>query len=278
MEYPTDNSELGDFSGKDFSGKDLFKSDFSEQDLVGADFSGADLRGADFSGADLTMANFSEANLLVANFSGANLGVANFSGAHLVGTDLSGAHLLDVNLSGVSLSVETLVETELAESKRIFKSELAGEFSASRMWDAIARMYHELKTAYSANGLAAQARKYYLRERWARRKEAKAAGGFTGYSVWMGSLLSRIVTGYGVQLRWTVGLMLLIYLLSALVYWKAGMGAEESLYYSIVTFTTAPPDAPPSGLVTKATAMFETFGGTLLIVLLGYVLGNREQI
>lgn len=45
----------------------------------------------------------------------------------------------------------------------------------------------------------------------------------------------------------------------------------------IVTFTTSPPDPSPAGLVTGTTAMIQTFGSTLLIVLLGYVLGNLEQ-
>lgn len=71
-----------------------------------------------------------------------------------------------------------------------------------------------------------------------------------------------------------------LYLGSATVYYDAGMEITNSLYYSIVTFTAAPPppSPPPGGLYSKVTAMVETFGGTLLIVVLGYVLGNREQV
>lgn len=73
-----------------------------------------------------------------------------------------------------------------------------------------------------------------------------------GALAWLGSYFSYALTGYGVQLRWPIGIM-------------------------IVTFTTSPPDPSPAGLVTGTTAMIQTFGSTLLIVLLGYVLGNLEQ-
>lgn len=52
------------------------------------------------------------------------------------------------------------------------------------------------------------------------------------------------------------------------------MAPDRALYYSIVTFTTSP---PPLGLA-SIMAGIETFAGTALIVLLGYVLGTREQV
>lgn len=260
-------------------GASLTGADLSEANLYLADLSGADLQEADLSGAILEEIDLSEANLYLADLSEANLYRADLSGANLRDANLSGTNLFEVNLSGVALSWATQIEPEFIDIKEM-ASQLygLGDSETPGMWDAVARMNHELKTAYSANGLVGQARKYRVRERLARRNEAKAEGGLTGYSAWLGSLLSRIVTGYGVQLRWVGTLMLLIYLVSAAVYWRAGMEVGESLYYSIVTFTTAPPAPPPSGLITQVTAMGETFGGTLLIVLLGYVLGNREQV
>jgi hypothetical protein len=72
-------------------------------------------------------------------------------------------------------------------------------------------------------------------------------------------------------------MMVVLWLLSAAVYWDAGMEPRRSLYYSIVTFTTSPPNTPPPGVAT-AVAGFETFAGTAAIVFLGYVLGTREQV
>lgn len=51
----------------------------------------------------------------------------------------------------------------------------------------------------------------------------------------------------------------------------------NAFHFSVITFTTSPPWTVSVG-VSRAVAMVETFLGTLLIVLLGYVLGNREQI
>lgn len=199
-------------------------------------------------------------------------------GADLQEADLSEANLFCANISGVILNRGTQAELKPADAKRIFSSGDDSQERDLQMWDGIARMYHGLKVAYSENGLVGRARTYRVRERWARRREAKAEGGPKGYSAWFGSLISRVVTGYGVQLYPVVLVMLAIYLVSAAIYWGPDMGIGASLYYSIVTFTTAPPSSPPGGLFVEATAMVETFVGTLLIVLLGYVLGNREQV
>lgn len=53
----------------------------------------------------------------------------------------------------------------------------------------------------------------------------------------------------------------------------------DTLYFSIITFTTAPPNPEAVSVgISQWTAMVETFLGTLLIVLFGYVLGHREQV
>lgn len=51
----------------------------------------------------------------------------------------------------------------------------------------------------------------------------------------------------------------------------------NAVYFSVITFTTSPPWRVTVG-VSRWMAMVETFFGTLLIVLLGYVLGHREQL
>lgn len=245
----------------------MSKPDYSEETLDREDFSEQDLRYADFSGAILNRTDFTEANLLGANF----------SDAYLLGTDFSEANLLGTNFSGASLNRDTKINRSLENMKQDYKKS-ADKFEKSSMWGGIARLNGELKTVHSENGLVGQARKFYIEERRARRREAKAEGGLTGSASWIGSLLSRVLTGYGVQLRWVVGIMLLIFFISTAVYWVGDMGVRNSLYYSIVTFTTAPPSQPQGSLIMEVTAMAETFLGTLYIILLGYVLGQREQV
>jgi hypothetical protein len=279
------NLSGADLNGADFSGANLITADLSNAKLKGtdlstaimpqSDLSGANLLEAVLSGAILIQADFSKATLAGADLSNANLAETDFSEANLSAADLSKANLLMIRLSDTRLSRETRIEADLTNIRQA-ASNWGYDSDTVQMWDWVARVAHELKTASSSNGLVGQARTYRTRERRARRREAFAAGGW-GRVEWFVSLLSRIVTGYGVQLRSIVLLMLLIYLLSTAVYLQAGI--ENSFYYSLMAFTTAaPPNTPPSGQLTKLITMVETFTGTLLIVLLGYVLGNREQV
>jgi hypothetical protein len=117
----------------------------------------------------------------------------------------------------------------------------------------------------------------HVRERRARSLEAKAANGWTN-GRYLRSLISRVFTGYGVQIRNLAFWMVFLFLGSTIVY--VGLGVEDTLWenisYSVLAFTVAPPRYPP-GLWGKLIMIFETFFGTLSIVLLGYILGNREQ-
>ncbi|SDD46334.1 hypothetical protein SAMN05192552_102425 [Natrinema hispanicum] len=189
--------------------------------------------------------------------------------------DFTDAALIEVDLSDVNLNRGTRMETELADMKeRVSKFHRSEDSESPQIWDTVARVNHNLKKAYSTNGLVGRARDYRLKERKARRKEARAEGGFTGWAGSVVSLLSFVFTGYGIRLWPIVVVMLGLYLGSAA--WYSWVGVENSLYYSIVTFTTAPPGEPPARA--QLVSMAETLLGTLFIVLLGYVLGNREQV
>jgi len=280
----------GALSGARVRASDLTRVSFPEAStLVGADLRGAnlrtaDLRGADLQDADLTGANLQDADLRWAvlfrtDLGGSDLRAADLSGASLRDADLGGADLRAADLRNTTLAGTTLDEVLLARSTRldapVGKAYL--ESSDPRVQDMIARANHELRTAYSENGLTGRARRARIRERTARRKEAFVEEGWRGTAAGLGSLVSRWVAGYGVQL-WPVALvMLLLYGVSVGVYWWAGMAFDRALYYSTVTFTTSPPESPPLGLA-SIMAGIETFAGTALIVLLGYVLGAREQV
>lgn len=249
----------------------LHKADFSGANLREADLSAADLIQADLSGAELYDADLSRANLVEADLSGADLRLADLSGAGLVEADL-----IDVVLSrGTQLEQFKIdqVESRVRDARNIEE----GERLDPEAWDGIARMYHTLRVACSANGLVGRARTFRVRERAARRQEAFATGDWQGSLAGIGSLLSRWLTGYGVRLRTVVGVMVGLYLASTAVYYTYPPITDE-FYYSIVTFTTAPLGVPPIAVLPKLVAMIETFAGTALIVLLGYVLGNREQV
>jgi hypothetical protein len=100
----------------------------------------------------------------------------------------------------------------------------------------------------------------------------------------VGGTLSRYLTGYGTRplyvLLWTAAIILVTTALFAFGPAPSGNGWEGGpLYYSVVTFVTAPPHPPNgAGTVTRAAVLLETYIGTALIVLLGYVLGTRERV
>ena len=270
----------------DLPGADLFKADLTDADLRFADLSGADLRGADLSGADLRGADLSGADLRRADLPGANLREADLSGADLREADLSDAKLAELSCTDVTLSRGTTFLEQKTYAQRVREGVVAVRRSLDPRsserdpaeYDTEARTYGELRRAYSANGLLGRARKARVRERRARRREAKAEGGVGGTGAWFLSLLSEIFTGYGVRLLPVVGWMLVLYVGSTVVYWQlTDWGVRYSLYYSIVTFTTAPPELPPSG-IPAIVASIETFAGTAAIIFLGYVLGSRERI
>lgn len=151
------------------------------------------------------------------------------------------------------------------------------DLSLAGLYDMIARTNHELRVAYSENGLIGRARRARVREQNARRKEARAEESWRETVAWGWSLLSKVFTGYGVQLWGPIAMMLLLYFGSAWIYSWQGMAPDRALYYSVVTFTTSPPETPPLGIA-SIMAGIETFAGTAFIVLLGYLLATREQV
>ncbi|MFD1572030.1 pentapeptide repeat-containing protein [Halorubrum laminariae] len=265
-----------DLDHANLSGAYLTGANLSEADLPYADLSEAYLDGANLSGANLLHADLSDANVFNSDLSRVNIGSGDLSGADIRRTDLRGANLAETTLAGAVLSRETDISPPDERIKREFED--ANRISEQEWQDVIARANRELRTCYSENGLLGRARKARVRERLARRREAKAENTWRGNVAWAGNLLSGVFTGYGVQLMPVVGWMGLLYLLSAGIYWySGGMALDRSLYYSVVTFTTAPPKAPPSGL-SSVVAGFQTLAGTVAIVFLGYVLGSREQV
>ncbi len=200
---------------------------------------------------------------------------SDFSDAILYHADLSGANLRGVRLSGADLRETALSDIQVDQATQGGRQHMAEmHVRGAEDWAQIARSYHDLKIAFSKQGLVGKARKHYRLEREARGREARANGGIDGYTAYLGSLLSRYMTGYGVGPLRVLLFAGQLFLLATLVYWDAGI--SNFWYYSAVTFVGTPPEPPVSSIV-KLVAVVESFLGTALTVLLGYVLGNRES-
>jgi putative Mn2+ efflux pump MntP len=146
----------------------------------------------------------------------------------------------------------------------------------------------------SEEGLIKNARILTVWDRRARRNEALSDWNI---SAAIGSWFNWQATGYGISVRRIGRNALLLFAVSTVIYLLFGIRQPEEsipldtllhppiltphvvdvIYFSVVTFTTSPP-GPISVEMSQWIAMVETFFGTLLIVFLGYVLGNREQV
>ena len=132
-----------------------------------------------------------------------------------------------------------------------------------KAWDAIARAYNDLKGAYSEAGLVGKARRQHVLERRARGYEARANGSITGYvqrrdgrpslspeqgnlavyGAYLGSWVSRVTTGFGVR-PFRLAIWMLVLFGVATISYALDPGISEPVFYSVVTFTTAPPPGP----------------------------------
>ena len=101
--------------------------DYSGVNWSGRDLHGASYVGADFSNANLTGTNFSAASFNGVDFTKANLSGASFRGAHLTGCDFSQADLTGVDFSGAAMSGCQFSRARLASAQiRAIVSECKG--------------------------------------------------------------------------------------------------------------------------------------------------------
>jgi hypothetical protein len=272
----------------------------SNTDCKNADFTDADLESADFSNTDLRMTNLHKSKTLPTELSRTDLRGLNLSEQDLSGGNLSRADLRDVDMVGMSANQGTTV------------GRMRTGLSTPEQYDQLAQAYHEFKNALSDEGLSQRARQARALEQqartaeaWARVKEqfrervrllqtVKGACQCvlppwpkpeirTQFLTAVGGSLSRYLTGYGTRpfyvFLWTAAIILMTTGLFALGPTPQGGWQGGPLYYSVVTFVTAPPHPPRQvWTVTQATVLVETYLGTALIVLLGYVLGTRERV
>ena len=236
-----------------------------------------------------------EADLFDADLSGANLRRADLSGADLDGADLfkiECANLDIEDVSEVSVTSRTRISRRIPLRSGFRHRPFRGESPSH--WDGRARGYEKLRKVFREKGLDEHHRTLYAYQRRARAKEALRS---RRPVQWLGNYFSRILTGHGVRVSrvflWTALVLLAPWYWYGLVEgWTGDSLQGGPLYYSVVTFVTAPPGPLPEaggrvdlfltavdrGTLSRAVVLIQTYAGTALIVLLGYVLGNRDPM
>ncbi len=281
--------------GATFENVTAREADFADCNLSFAQFPDANLWDAQFPDADLRRAQFPDADLSFAQFPDADLPGAQFPDADLRGTTLSNADLRLADFSNVSVNRATTISdvSEPAPPSPLdgIRSRLPAitDSTAEKEeddttddedddpldWDQVARVYHDLKLTFDENGFVGRARRFHIQERRARRHETAIEEGWFSRRH-LTALVSGTFTGYGVGVRRLLVTMAVLFAVSTLTY--AVTPVQNPLLYSVITFTTAPPGKTAMLPVwAQVVAGVETFFGTLLIVSLGFVLGNREQ-
>lgn len=275
----------GDLRDAYFGATEIDDCNFSHSDCHRSNFEGATVRNTSIRGTTMT-----DANLSGASFSVHTLRHVDLSGSNLRRTTFEDVDIGGVSLSGVVLDRETSFEYAEPSSPSVTKAlksvvpDIAEDEvkrgliteNREKSWDRQARAHHQFKTAFDHNGFVGRARRSHRRERRARRHETIEAEGWLSRSHLTLFTLG-LFTGYGVGVFRVVGTM--IALLSLGIGTYMAVGVDDPFVRSVVAFTTAASPARVTAfpLWAKLIVGAETFFGTLLIVSLGFVLGNREQ-
>lgn len=238
----------------------------------GIDLTEAQLQHANLSGAQLQNANLWEAQL-----QDANLWHAQLQGAFLYGAEIEEAHLEDVDWGGGYLLGEERVG----------------------LFDLAEAVYRGLKQWYSRRGQSDPAGEFHFREMECRRKRSQgrvrslwSLGSLRqkrGWGAWKARLkltfgapwlwLFDLSCGYGERPSWTLGWLLIAFLLPALAYlFLAGLALKAALFYSAAflvplanpleardTFPTLPPWV-------DTVALLQAYAGYFLMALFLVVL------
>ncbi len=237
-----------------------------------AKLSGANLAHANLNSARLFQADLSGASLFKTNLDNANLNEANLENANLLGVRLENARL-EHTYWGKYLLQEVLAQNAQKAGKRIEAKQLYGEA------EEVARYLtneSEKRRQYDIGG------RFYRLERVMRRMQMRPFS-----SEWLWSKLVDMLCGYGENAARVIGFSMLIILMSAILYFLLGLHSTnglvvfdsqlsikdnvirfmESLYFSVITFTTTGyGDFSPAGF-SRLVAVIEAFIGAFSISL-----------
>ncbi|AMO55435.1 hypothetical protein GZ77_10205 [Endozoicomonas montiporae] len=232
--------------------------------------------------ADLNRANLYRAHLYQVNLSRCNLLKANLGGANLHFTDLTDCNLLGVNFKSARLD-EVCWGTHLLQERQAYKKLCNGQTEAARpLFEEAEEVARNIRRSCENQGLFAIAGDFFYREMVIRRQS---------YPEWsydrILSTLVDVISGYGEKPRrvisFAAGLIFLfsfIYLLfgvqegGRLIQYSSDQSLLvnartwlDTLYYSVVTFTTLGyGDITPIG-ISRLFAALEAFTGSFSMAL-----------
>jgi hypothetical protein len=292
----------------------LQRADFARAQLKNVLVQGATAQRANFRECDLENADFSDANLDTANLRGANLKGANFDDAILTDTDLFNAKIEGIqNLRYAVLDDEVITERlandnvkngeYVAALKRYDEAiatylDLKNHFNAAGLYEKSSEYYiHEWTVRGKLQRTALRLKEEQLTAnkfvpyhfpfsfKYRKNKLFTSILQLEGWTKWLSNKLFFYTSKYGQSPMRVLLTSLVIIFFYALAYWSSGGittgPAEfvptfaESLYFSVVTFTTLGyGDFHPKSSF-QLVAISEAFLGAFVIAFFVVVVSRR---
>jgi len=286
--------------------------DWSEADLSGWNLEGlklsnkgniANLQNANFSRANLENINLASANLEKAYFGGTNLKLqgADMTGANLQNTKLWSSNLQGTKLQGVNLRNARFNEKTILYDVNWYQCQI--DNSTLKLADnqldkkviqeknndyaKAKEVYRNLKNYFRQEGMYNISGEYYYRERL---METKYNWKEKKYPQWISNIFLKLITGYGERplniLIWWIGIIFgcaLIYYFFSGIYNGIAYNITlyspnflETLYFSIVTFTTLGfGDLAPKPGFFQLFASFEALLGAIFMAMFIFVFARK---
>ncbi|WP_424016219.1 pentapeptide repeat-containing protein (plasmid) [Halorientalis pallida] len=293
-----------------FEALELYDANFNSALLRSAQFDSVRLRGATFDGGDLSGLSAENVDIPETTFDKVSVNHSTVFGAEapfwsagfLSRSDDIETHYLRGEIAAMeaegtagsywSGAIKNLSYTDTEEH-------------VEEQYEQVSQQYKRLEQLFADNNITDRAAKYYYRSQDARRKSRRASRQLGNIP----SLLKKFVYGYGVSPYKVAGCILLLWLVSAILFAPIPLGQSqaghlivrdsirpvsdwilepryyrnifavfwERAYFSAITLSSIGyGDLTPITPAGQFLAAVEGFLGMVLVVLLGYVLGNKE--
>ncbi|MBI4232669.1 pentapeptide repeat-containing protein [Candidatus Peregrinibacteria bacterium] len=204
-------------------------------------FEGTILKHCNFENGKIHDCSFENAELEHCNFENATVNNCNFQEANCLGVNLHNSKLINCNFSDATIRDISLASVVI-DQKSTFGKKLRSEKEDNYHFASME--YKQIKEMYKNSSLHGEADEYHFREMVAKRKTISIKSPKRWFNFFFGDLLCKYGTSFNRVLFWAA----IVILISAASHTVQNslyfhntptkVGFLDSLYFSIVTFTT----------------------------------------
>jgi|GEM_PF-1317426 len=241
-------------------------------------FEGANLKHCNFVDGKIINCNFENANLFHADFKNSVINNCDFEVANLTGLGLGGSNLLNCIFSNADIH-DVKLNSTIVDERTHFGKKLKTE--TERNYRAASIEYKQIKEMYKNSSLHNQADVYHYKEMVAKRKSASITSPNRWFNFFFGDLICKYGTSYIRVFLWSLiviaGCAILLLNPNSLGVSERPVAATygDSLYFSLVTFTTLGyGDFHALGIM-RYMAGLESFIGVVLMSLFTVIVARK---